>query len=641
MVSSSAVLKFILLGEDRTGKAFGSASKGMTGLHKGALLVATGTAAVGAALFSMAKNAAEDERGQRRLAVALHNTAGANAATVASVEQWISRVGVATGVTDDEMRPAFQRLVQATRDVGEAQDLMKVAMDASAGTGKSLEAVTTALAKAQNGNMGALSRLGIRIKDADGKALSFKDTVAQMAQTFDGQMAKSAESVDGKIARLKLVIDETKEGIGAGLLPIASTLATVLLTKVVPPVQKASQWFDGLSDGTKTSAVAALVAVGGFLAVTAAVAKVASAVSTARDVMKGLHTAWQVGQAIARVYALSAWETVQPLLMQAKQAVIAAAGWIRNTAAMVANRAVSLAVAGASKALAAAQWLVNIAMTANPIGLVVVALVALGAGLVLAWKKSDTFRNIVTGAFKAVGRGVLTLASVWLQGMRGMVNIYLGFVGAVVSGAAKALGWVPGVGSKLRSAAAQFEQFKTSVSGKFDQTIGKVEQWRRKLDSVDKKKVTASVDVDESGAVAGAKKAQRAIDGVHGKTAKIGVDVVVHGKTVGFKQSNGVTQPIGKVLAYARGGPVIGAGTGVSDSVMAALSHGEYVSTAAAVRRYGVGTFEAMNAGRPIGGSTVVVNVNGGFASKYEIAATVRDAILDVERKTGRPVLAR
>jgi hypothetical protein len=55
-----------------------------------------------------------------------------------------------------------------------------------------------------------------------------------------------------------------------------------------------------------------------------------------------------------------------------------------------------------TKAWAAAQLLLNAVMTANPIGLIIVGVAALAAGLVVAYKKSETFRNIVNGAFNAV-----------------------------------------------------------------------------------------------------------------------------------------------------------------------------------------------------------------------------------------------
>jgi hypothetical protein len=75
---------------------------------------------------------------------------------------------------------------------------------------------------------------------------------------------------------------------------------------------------------------------------------------------------------------------------------------------------VTLVQAAASKIAAAAQWLWNAAMTANPVLLIVVALVALGAGLVLAYQKVGWFRNAVNAAFNAV-KNVVAAVINWIK----------------------------------------------------------------------------------------------------------------------------------------------------------------------------------------------------------------------------------
>lgn len=82
---------------------------------------------------------------------------------------------------------------------------------------------------------------------------------------------------------------------------------------------------------------------------------------------------------------------------------------IRGRVAIIAQAVAQRVAAAASKAWAAAQWLLNAAMDANPIGLVVVAIAALVAGLVLAYKHSETFRNIVNAAFNAIRSVVLVV----------------------------------------------------------------------------------------------------------------------------------------------------------------------------------------------------------------------------------------
>lgn len=75
---------------------------------------------------------------------------------------------------------------------------------------------------------------------------------------------------------------------------------------------------------------------------------------------------------------------------------------VRTTAATVAQKGVMLATAAATKVMAVAQRALNLAMRANPIGIVITVLAALVAGIVIAYKKSATFRAIVQTAMKGV-----------------------------------------------------------------------------------------------------------------------------------------------------------------------------------------------------------------------------------------------
>ena len=106
---------------------------------------------------------------------------------------------------------------------------------------------------------------------------------------------------------------------------------------------------------------------------------------------------------------------------------------IRARAANVASRVAMLASAAASRTMAAGQWLLNAAMNANPISLIVIALVALGAAFVIAWQKSETFRNIVTGAWDAIKGAALGVWN-WMRdslwpGIQGVWNsLSSGFV---------------------------------------------------------------------------------------------------------------------------------------------------------------------------------------------------------------------
>lgn len=255
---ASTSVTFDILAKDRASAKFdhlghsidGSSTKmsKFTGVMKSAGKVAAvglvaGLAGAAYAGVKFGKAAAEDQQQAALLAGQLKRSAGATDEQVAATERWISAQGVSKGVADDDLRPALARLATATGDVGKAQDLASLAMDVSAGTGKSLASVSTALMKAQNGQVSSLSRLGIQTKNAAGETLSMKDAVAEMSHQFGGAATQKANTLQGKMDRLKLVMRETGEAIGYKLLPIASTLAGFFLNKLIPVVSDAVDYF--------------------------------------------------------------------------------------------------------------------------------------------------------------------------------------------------------------------------------------------------------------------------------------------------------------------------------------------------------------------------------------------------------------
>lgn len=95
----------------------------------------------------------------------------------------------------------------------------------------------------------------------------------------------------------------------------------------------------------------------------------------------------------------------------------------RQAIATVASTVAQKAAAAASKAWAAAQWILNAALSANPIGLVVIAVAALVAAFVIAYKKSETFRNIVQGALRAVGAAAQAFGRIFGAGLKAAANV--------------------------------------------------------------------------------------------------------------------------------------------------------------------------------------------------------------------------
>jgi len=174
------------------------------------------------------KAAIEDEQAQFRLAAALKSATGATDAQIKATEDMILKTSLATGVSDDQLRPALQRLAVSTKDTAEAQKLLTLALDISKGSGKDLEQVANALGKAQDGNTTALGRLGLGISKAELQTLSFTEVQQKLADLYGGAAAANAETFQGKIDRLNVGFKEAKESLGLALLPAVEKFITYL-----------------------------------------------------------------------------------------------------------------------------------------------------------------------------------------------------------------------------------------------------------------------------------------------------------------------------------------------------------------------------------------------------------------------------
>jgi phage-related protein len=184
------------------------------------------------------KSAIADEAAQNKLATTLRNVVGATNDQIKAIESQILKTSLLTGKTDEELRPSLDRLIRSTNDVSEAQRLQSLAMDIAAGTGKSLEAVSNALAKAHDGNFGALTKLGVSMDASIIKSKDFDAATASLAATFKDQASVQAETFQGKMDRLKVAFDEGKETVGSFILDAITPLVSGFVNKVVPAIQE-------------------------------------------------------------------------------------------------------------------------------------------------------------------------------------------------------------------------------------------------------------------------------------------------------------------------------------------------------------------------------------------------------------------
>ena len=432
------ISEFDSKGIDKAFKEFqqleGAGAKAGFALKKAVVPATAAVAGLAAGLGMATKAAVEDEQAQKQLAIALQNATGATMADVGATEEFISATALATGVADDQLRPALANLARSTGDLQRSQELLDHAMNISAATGKDLESVTIALGKAENGQYDALKKLGVPISDniqalkdlesqkktvfkatkalnqieadmasgllvgeeatkklekAQSKLASETDLLNQMVNSatnytddltrlFGGAAAENAETMAGKMARLKVGLDEAKESIGAALLPALDKLLQFLV-----PI---AQW-------AQENTTVFLVLAG---------------------VVGGLSVAVLAVNAAMKIY---------------------------NATLVIAK---------------AAQAAFNFVMAANPIGIVVLALAALAAAFVIAYKKSETVREFVQGLFDAIKVGVEFSLNAIKGYLEFVLNVYKTVFNTIARLWNNTIGklsfkfpdWVPGLGGK-------------------------------------------------------------------------------------------------------------------------------------------------------------------------------------------------
>ena len=330
----------------------GAGAKSAFALKKAMLPAVAVLGGLATGLGLATKAAVEDQKAQDLLAQQLRTSAMATDDVIAQNEEFISSMSMAKAVTDDELRPAMANLVRSTGSVEMAQDLMTTALDIAAATGKDLETVTMALGKAANGQTAALTKLDPSLKGVIDSESTLGDITDALSVSFGGAADVAAKSYEGRMKSMKIAMDETKESIGAALLP-----ALQKLLEILQPVAKWAQ------ENTRL-----------FLIITGVVGGFAAAI-------------------------------------------------------IVANTAIKL-FAIATQVASAAQAVFNFVMSANPIGLVIIAVAAFVAALVILEKK-----------FGIVSKGFELFSDGFYRFIINPIKQAINFIADLI----RAIGKIPGV----------------------------------------------------------------------------------------------------------------------------------------------------------------------------------------------------
>lgn len=254
----SSQLKYEIIGESKSGEAAFrrvSTASEETGKHLshfgsimggvfGGLALAEGAAKVVDFLKESVNVSAQDQAAQVRLEQTLHNVTGATKEHADAIGEELTKMAEATGFAKGSMFTAYQQLAVATHSTAKAHADLQLAMNVSAGTGRSLTQVSLALAKAQNGSVSGLQRLGIATKDARGKTMTLNEIMGKLSATFKGQAEAHANTLAGQMSRLKVTFEEFQAKVGEKVIPILTELGQLFLNKLLPAIGQTISWIE-------------------------------------------------------------------------------------------------------------------------------------------------------------------------------------------------------------------------------------------------------------------------------------------------------------------------------------------------------------------------------------------------------------
>lgn len=376
------ISEFDSKGLDKAIKEFqsleGAGAKAGYAVKKAALPAAAAVGALGYALAGATKAAMEDQAAQVELARTLNISASATDAQIAATENMISKMSLASGVADDDLRPALASLVRGTKDIGKAQEGLALAMDISTATGKDLATVSDALSKAYAGNFKGLRTLSPEMANLIKEGADLNTVMDVLGGTFGGATAEAAGTAEGQMKRFGIAIAEAKENIGAALIPVVE--------KVLPLLTA----FGAFAQENTTA----------FLVIAGAIGGIALAVLAVNAALKVYNAIQVITNALTAVW--------------------------------------------------------NALLLANPITLVVLAVVALIAILTALYFKFDGVRKIVDTVFDAITTGVKFSFDAIKTYFTAVLNIYKSIFNGIAKLWNNTIGklsfefpsWVPGLGGK-------------------------------------------------------------------------------------------------------------------------------------------------------------------------------------------------
>jgi len=594
-------VKIEILGDARgLRRAFSEADRASTGFAKGiakaGLFAATGlaglVAGVGVAAGKSIQAAQESNKISKQTAAVIKSTGGAAKVTAKQISDLATAISMKTGIDDEAVQASENMLLTFTNiknAAGKNNDIFtqatKITQDMAVALGQDGTQSAMQLGKALQDpvkGVTALRRVGVAFTADQQKQIKTlvdsghtmeaqKLILRELGKEFGGSAAAAATPLD----KLKVIVGNVSEAVGNLLLPIVNKAANWLGARLPGAVSLLQTGLHALGQAFKGEGVTSTGFVGVMERIGVALSVVIPAVQrfASEQLPRLQHAAQLAGQFITGV------------LIPALMAIF---GWINDHKTLVQSLAVGiLAIVGAikvwaavTKTMAVVQGILNVVLTANPIGLIIVAIAGLAAGLIYAYKHSETFRKIVDGSFQAIKGVVGTVVNFII----GLFRAWFNTSTTVVEGILHMFGKLPGpLGAPFRKAEEAVRNAKKTVNTELDKIQNRVNRLTGKDIPV-----TASLKLNFSPT---------------------------------YTQKDWVADRA-RAGRMAGGGMLRGPGTGTSDSIPLWGSKGEFMVNAASTSKW-LPMLKFINADRKAtGGPVGQIGTQTGAVNKIEARGT-------------------
>lgn len=492
----------------RRGSAFGSALGTLAGGAVSSLASAVGGGLASA--FRTGFGELKDYQvGFAQAEQVIKSTGGTAGVTSKHVEDLASAIQGYSGQTDDSIVAGENLLLTFTNiknAAGKGNDVFdqttKILADMSQALGQDSKTSAIQLGKALNDpikGVTALSRVGVSFSEAQKKtikklqetghtAAAQKVILAELNKEFGGSAKAFGDTGPGQIEKAKRSFEDFTQGLATATLPVLGQLAGLATKYVFPalktlggaatqifnvlfkkdftgggPFQEDSPFIDGLFKArdllgkvavyVQQNFIPAIKQIAAFLAtkvipvflqwygflatkVIPVIAKIVAAV------IKNLKPAFAAIFTFIQTRMLPAFQKLIEKLKPLVIAILAIVGPVLKVASKILGFLIPI-----------------ILRLAGPIFSLLIDV--LGQVITTVTK----VLTVATSAFSAIGKAGSSMWDVLKPVFKVLVDTFLGIVGALVNGAAKAFGWVPGIGGKLKAAAKEFNTFRDYVNG--------------------------------------------------------------------------------------------------------------------------------------------------------------------------------